>query len=1491
MTSLRNALANLRQAIGDRSAEPPYLIITREAIQFNPNSEYWLDLEEFSEGLVALRGGMSTQLDPATIDALHTAISLVCGRFREGFIIPDSQPFEEWALLKREQFDRAAMQALRGLADYFEAKGDYNQALSYSWRQVELERWQEEGHQQLMRLLALSGRRSEALAQYDICTQMLKKDLGVEPSSLTTALYEAIRDGRLAHGTPQPLEDLPFPGEPPYKGMQFFSEADAGLFFGRERLVARVVGHLRTLLAAKEEPKIRFLAVVGASGSGKSSILRAGLAVAIKTGKELVDGTHPPEGSPNWQVHILTPTAHPLEALARSLAPPSYSQVAIANLIDNMGREACSLHLFASRQMQAGKAGGYLLLVVDQFEELFTLCCEASEREAFINNLLNAAESPGPVIVIIALRADFYAHCSRYQQLRQVVSARQEYIGPMNSEELRQVIEQPAQIAGWDFEAGLVDLILKEAGEEPGVLPLLSHALLETWRRRRGRTMTLKGYSETGGVGRAIAQTAESVFNSLLPEQKIIARRIFLRLTGFGEGTQETRRRATLRELVRQPDEWTDLEIVLGILSEVRLITLAEGVVEVAHEALIHEWPALRQWLDEDREGLRIQRHLSETALAWEKIRRDPGELYRGARLAQALEWVSMQDHAQQLNPLEREFLAASQQLAEQEAAEKEAQYQQQLEAARQLAETQRQKAEQQAQASRRLRRRALYLISALLGVFVLAVVAILLSFHNANLARQNADNASLAQTQQAQAQRASTQAIAEANLRAKQQKIAESESALRATAQVEAEIQRNEADRQAQLAFSRELVAAAGRTLDADPELSNWLALQAFSVSQSAGFPISLELENMLHQAVQASRLHLTLSAHTGGVWSVAYSPDGLILASGSQDQTIKLWDALTGQELRTLYGHLGSVEDIDFSPDGRLLASASVDGTAIVWNLASGEPEAILDIKSGPLWAVAFSPNGKYLATSHADGSVRVWDVPSEQTAAKVLFEMPEQGGLITFSPDGERLATGGLDGAVHVWELIQGQEVLSLPVVSNNLAFSPDGRRLATEAQDRVIIWDASSGEELITLCCHEFLIRGVVFSPDGAFLATGGQEGIAKVWDTGTGEEILRLVGHAGAVDTLAFNPLCVGPPESPFKWCGRYLATGSRDGLVRIWDVSPAGSRELLTSTGMVGGYSSDGSSLYVIDLGISNQAQIHRWQIPIGSEAREIEFYALPPLPAPIVAGGFSQDQSQAAVVSAEGTVQIWDLETGRETLTYTVPISSGWVSGITFIPAGLRLISADGESQITIWDVVTGHSLVSLPLPEAVVKFNRDGAQIATGGADGMIKVWDSYTGEELFILEGHDLPLNDVAFSPDGRLLASGGMDTVIKVWDLEKRELLYTLPGHISSIFTLEFSQDGKLLASGSLDGATKVWDVSRNGWNAGRELHNFSSLMKSINFIFFSPDGKRLGTGSYYDGAVRVYTLDPAELVTIANSRLTRPFTSQECQRYLHMSDCP
>ncbi|MDX1379402.1 MAG: helix-turn-helix domain-containing protein, partial [Anaerolineales bacterium] len=355
-------------------------------------------------------------------------------------------------------------------------------------------------------------------------------------------------------------EDAPGLGLCPYKGLNYFDEADADLFVGREELTAKLTERVLSMTSTGLSNQTRFLAIIGASGSGKSSLVRAGLIPALRWN----------EISADWHFHVLTPTAHPLESLATSLTLEETSVSSTATLIDDLAQDERTLNLFAKRKFQS-EGNSRLLLVVDQFEETFALCRSKEERASFIRNLLKAAsEADGSVVVIITLRADFYAHCANYIQLREALSESQEYIGAMSDDELRRSIEEPAQRGNWKLEEGLVDLLLHDVGHEPGALPLLSHALMETWQRRRGRTMTLGGYASSGGVHGAIAETAETVFtDQFTPEQQSIARRIFLRLTELGDDTSavDTRRRANLEELILKPEEENTTREVLKALA------------------------------------------------------------------------------------------------------------------------------------------------------------------------------------------------------------------------------------------------------------------------------------------------------------------------------------------------------------------------------------------------------------------------------------------------------------------------------------------------------------------------------------------------------------------------------------------------------------------------------------------------------------------------------------------------------------------------------------------------------------------------------------------------------------------------------------------------------------------------------------------------------------------------------------------------------------
>ncbi len=1457
--NLRHELWRIRKAIEagqPRDNERDYLSVDEFSIAFNANSKYSLDASILER--VSAEGAAAN--DRGHLGDLIGALSVYRGELLPGF-------YDDWVVLERERLSAVFERKMARLLECLVEEKRWKEILDWGERWIALGQSPEPAYRVLMIAYSAMGDRSKVAAVYQRCVDALRKGIGVEPSEQTRALFEQLRIGSpktktevasLLPVSPAPLprrasapitvEELPAPGEPPFMGLAYFDEGDADLFFGREHLTTKIATHLQQdhLLAV----------IVGASGSGKSSVVRAGLVPLLK------------QSNPRWQCHVITPTAHPLEALAATLTRDEEPVTATTTLIDRLARDPRSLRLAAERAMRQGGAS-HLLLVVDQFEELFTLCRDEFEREAFIDNLLGAiaSEAERQVSVVITLRADFYAHCAQYPDLREALAKHQEYIGPMTPEELRRAIEEPARRGGWEFEPGLVDLLLREVGDEPGALPLLSHALLETWKRRRERTLTLKGYEESGGVRGAIAKTAETVFHRLPPDEQRIARSIFLRLTELGEGTQDTRRRAALSELVQRAENKPSLDSVLKTLADARLITTGEGpalsgvegTAEVAHEALIREWSRLREWLNQDREGLRLHRRVTEDAQEWEKLGRDPGALYRGARLAQANEWAASPANASELNALERTFLNASQEFAEREEAEREAQRQRELEAAKKLvassqrlAEEEKKRAEEQSRAARQLRLRAIHLTAAL--ILALGMAGIALFFGN-------------------QARESAVAALANAHT----------------------------AEDERLIATSRELSAASLNNLNVDPELSILLASRAVSLTYSIDRTVLPEALDAMHRAVQSSRTQLVLTGHTDEVNGVAFSPDGTRIATASDDNTAKVWDAATGKELLTLVGHTQfagdtkfdaqgkrkGVEYVVFSPDGTHIATAGGDNTARIWDAATGKELFTLVGHTQLVRTVRYSPDGKYLATASADSTAKIWDAASGQLLL-TLSGHTNAVQDVAFSPDGTRLATASRDQTVRVWDIAAAlstgattaKQVLIIPDPAaigaiNGVTFSPDGKHIATAVTAQAKIWDATTGKELLDLPHQLNFVVQVAFSPDGTRLATASYSGQATVYDATTGNELMVLRGSTWISD-VAFSP------------DGKRLVAATLDKTARVWNIGPT--QELLTIVDPTGNinslnYSPDGSRIVTGDQ--SNVAQI--WDAATGKHLLTLSGHT-----DRLYGAVFSPDGTRVATASNDNTAKIWDATTGKELLTlagHGKKLTEGPYNGlkdIAFSPDGKRVATGAVDGAAKVWDASTGKELLSIPADSVrvnTVAFSPDGSLIATGGSDNTAKLWEAATGKLLHTFSGHTTIVYYVAFSPDGKHLATSSCDATVKVWDVQTGKILLTLTGFTGCITKLAYSSDGRWLASTGSDQTARVWDAT-----TGKELVTLTGHTANVSGAVFSPDGTKLATSSD-DATVRIYLLRIEDLIALANARLTRTWTLPECVRYLHMEQCP
>ncbi|WP_203874778.1 nSTAND1 domain-containing NTPase, partial [Planobispora takensis] len=1116
----------------------------------------------------------------------------------------------------------------------------------------------------------------------------------------------------------------------PYVGLAAYQPEDAARFHGREGLIDDLMERLS---------RRRLLAVCGASGTGKSSLLRAGLL--------------PRACARGWRPVLMTPGAHPLLACAQGLAEAS-------------GASADELHA-ALRDDPAGLAAvPGLLLIVDQFEEVFTLCRDRRERAAFIAALPALADGAGAGRVVLGVRADFYAHCTDHPELAAALTGAQVPVGPMTTEELRQAVTRPAQEAGCVVEGSLLAAIMADSTGQIGALPLISHALAETWRRRRGNTLTLAGYQAAGGIHGALAKTAETVYAALTPAQQARAREVFVRLTAFGEGTGDTGRPISPAEL--DPLD-ADIRTVLDHFTRVRLITLGADTVQIAHEALIRAWPRLHQWLTTDREDLCVHRELTQAAQAWTELGRDPGALYRGARLVIAREWVNRREADGQrgqgagarrsvLNTLERAFLDAS--IAQED--------------------TEHTKAVRR---RRQLRVLAvglalLLVVSTATGVFATVKWREATQAHRVALSRQLATQALyLADSQPDAAMPLAVEAHALAP-------TAEARSALLS---MTPHLARRGTLTGHAGAVSQVLITPDGRTLI------------------SAGRDRSVRLWD-----VRSGTLLARLMGHDTWLKAAALSPDGRTLATGGEDGVLVLWDVPGRARIAALPGHDRQIREIAFSSDGRTLATAGDDHNVVVWDADRRVRLRTLTGHRAAVRGVAFSPDGRTLATAGDDRAVLLWDL-ARQVPPVPLGEHPETAAAVAFSPDGRLLASAGGQASVQLWDVARRTRLARLGPGSGGggggggggqiiaLAFSPDGRTLAGSGHDpAVLLWDVAHRTLRGRLLGHQASVYTIAFDPSSPTLASAGEDGTILLWDLTQAS----LAGHATAVADIAFSPdgrtLASASGRRTMLWhsADRTLAAVYDDPSpqVNALAFSPDG-RTLATAGGTVGLPSVIAGSAVTL------------WRD--GRVAARLDGHT-----GPVLDAAFSPDGRLLATGGVDHTVILWDAARGTRLATLTG--HSLAVNGLAFSPDGRILASAGHDPAVMLWDVATRKPLAA-PLAGhngwvRTVAFSPDGRTLATAGADRTVMLWDVARRTRLATLSDHaDAITTGVAFSPDGRTLAFTSGDHTVTLWDLRGRRLLARLSGHTQPVQAIAFSPDGRTLAGAGADQAVILWQT--------------------------------------------------------------------------------
>ena len=955
----------------------------------------------------------------------------------------------------------------------------------------------------------------------------------------------------------------PAPGDPPYKGLDFYDVDNAPLFFGREKLTAELVGFVR---------EHAFLAIVGASGSGKSSLARAGLIASLlgKNPHPLEGGVQPPLGSRDWRYVAVTPTAHPFEALARGLAGDGGEAVALRDAL------VADPRALADRVPVLAGAGGHLLLLVDQFEELFTLCKDAKERVAYVATLLTACDEPGfgsagaPCTLILTVRADFYAQCIGFENLRAALETHQKPIGAMNRAELQRTIELPARAGQWAFQQGLVEQILDDVGDQPGNLPLLSYALLETWNRRSGRVMTLAGYQAAGGVRDAINRTAERVFDDLTRQGLgDVARRIFLSLVEPADEGRATRRREQLRALAPEDSQSPEARALLALSArDARLVTVDGDAVQISHEALITAWPKLGEWLRTYHDDLQLLQSVRDAAAAWTAAAEAEKQdllTHRGGRLDDA---IKLRDAGEfPIDERERAYLAACLALREQETA-----------------------------AERKRQRDRIRLIA---GAAAIALVLALLA---GVFGIQSRNSANVAATREVEAQAASTRAVASESTAVAERAVAQTAStravASEGTAVVEravaqaastravehqkiAEAERAAAELQASIARVGEFAADARSVATDAPQVSLLLAAEAVQSSESLGAEHrSVKAEQALVDALSgAGGLPLAVQVQGGQIYGLAFSGDGRwLVAESTWGHPARLWNleaVRAGGPGRRIIRGTPPPDPGDAAPDtppvsldassqqmppgapGGIGAPPVLDDAASQQTLASSSRGAV---PTGPLVAVddslplafpgdpvgpgqkpEFSRDGRFIAIyGIGDRKVRLWDFGAGHADPEPA-QLEGAASVGTFSPDSCHLATGDNAGVIRVWDLCQSSP-LPAPLIWTGhaitvtaIAYSPDGRWLATAAESEALrLWDLRDKRPLKApiMLENDGWIDHLEFSAAGWLLASAGGK-YASLW---------RITGDGAGDRTGEVAPvLRLGAGNSSLSSDGRWLA--------------------------------------------------------------------------------------------------------------------------------------------------------------------------------------------------------------------------------------------------------------------------------------------------------------------------------------------------------------
>ena len=1142
----------------------------------------------------------------------------------------------------------------------------------------------------------------------------------------------------------------------PFPGLRPFREDEEHLFFGRENQVDAMVNKLGDT---------RFLAVIGTSGSGKSSLVNCGLRPALRQGLLARAGTA-------WRVAQFRPGNDPMGAMARELAEDGVlfrehaaAGLSLAEIIETTLRMS-KLGLIDICEQAALGEGVNLLVVVDQFEELFRYQqLEAAGRAgdhgiseqatAFVNLLLEIKEhAASRIFIVLTMRSDFLGDCTKFPGLAEAINTGQYLVPRMTRDERRDAIARPVAVGLAEMSPVLLTRLVNDVGDNPDQLSILQHALNRTWARWQSEDgrgpLDLAHYEAIGTMARALDQHAETAYAELgSARQQQICEKLFKALTDKATDPRGVRRPTTLSTLCALADataaEVTDVIEVFREPSRSFLMPPAGDalqpatVIDISHESLMRVWERLIKWADEEAQSARIYRRVADTA---DLHAAGNANLWRDPELQLALDWRDKnqpnETWASRYHPgfaRAMQFLTDSSEARDAERAERAQQRRRERDA-------ELEKAASQARNARRM-----LVATVVCGVLCIAAVVFGVKAHQASV-------------------------IAEAN-------------------QAEVKLYLNDADN----ALSSSLVKAAEE--DSNGTRKILLALESLPDSQEEiDGPAFSKVQQILSEAIDDLRELKTremLGGIIGSVLSVAATRAGIRIVTVVDNNTVRVWDGGSGAQLSQLDGHTGPVHAIAVTPDGARIVTGSDDTTARVWDAGSGTELLKLKGHSGAVLAVAVTPDGTRIITGSDDSTARVWDASS---GAELLKLKGHDGPVLAVAatPDGTRIITGSADATARVWAASDGTQQVKFDGHTGAVlavAATPDGSRVLTGSLDRTArMWASDSARQLGLFYGHADAVVAVTSTPDGSRIVTGSSDRTARVWNAGTGAEQFRYKGHGGPVIGLAViqgNDLII---------------TCSNDGA-RIWntDKEPlvlAGHTDRVLGTAVT----PDGTRIVTG----SADATARVWNPGTGDELRQLKGHN-----GPVQAVAVTPDGARIVTVSADRTAKVWDAGTGAELLQLSGHGNS--ILSVAVTPDGTRIITGSADRTARAWDASTGAELFRFNGHRNYiwsVAVTPDGSRIVTGSADRTARVWDARTGTELFQLK-HRGTVFSVAVTPDGSRMVTGSSDNIARVWEISTGAEVFELKGHSDSIRSVAVTPDGARIVTGSADGTARVWDA--------------------------------------------------------------------------------